>query len=64
MNCTHPVPDNPFGIFAMHCRDNAPMTQMELAGFINGPVRLAQDRLNEDLMNEFRLGIMIIPEFE
>lgn len=37
-NCTHPVPDNKYGIFAMHCADNQPISQADLKKVIDGPI--------------------------
>lgn len=38
VNCTHPVPPNQFGIFAMHCRDNQPMSPKALKAIFDGPI--------------------------
>lgn len=49
VNCTHPVPPNRFGIFAMHCRDNVPMSMEALTAIIEGPVAEAEPKLKEEL---------------
>jgi hypothetical protein len=37
-NCTHPVPKNKYGIVAMHCADNQPISRADLMKVINGPI--------------------------
>lgn len=37
-NCTHPVPKNKYGIVAMHCADNQPISPADLMKVINGPI--------------------------
>jgi hypothetical protein len=40
--CTHPVPPNQYGIFALHCRDNQPLGMDDLERFIAGPIADAE----------------------
>ena len=37
-NCTHPVPNNEFGIIAMHCADNQPFSEQDLRRVFEGPI--------------------------
>lgn len=37
-NCTHSVPENKFGIFAMHTADNQPIGHDDLKKIIDGPI--------------------------
>jgi len=48
-NCTHPVPKNNFGIFAMHCRDNQPLSDEDLLSVINGPVTEVEKEFQKEL---------------
>ena len=47
--CTHPVPNNKFGIFAMHCKDNQPISQGDLEKVISGPVNSSEPELQKEL---------------
>jgi hypothetical protein len=48
-NCTHPVPENRFGIIAMHCRDNQPMDAESLRRIIDGPITRMEPALQAEL---------------
>jgi hypothetical protein len=48
-NCTHPVPPNQYGIFAMHCRDNQPILADDLAKIIDGPIAAMEPILEAEL---------------
>jgi hypothetical protein len=48
-NCTHPVPKNRFGIFAMHCRDNQPIGEAAMKKIIEGPIAAMQPKLDAEL---------------
>ena len=37
-NCTHPVPKNKYGIVAMHCIANQPMSPADARKVFNGPI--------------------------
>jgi hypothetical protein len=52
--CTHTVPSNEFGIFAMHCSDNEPIAPEELAKLIEGSVAQAEADLQEELDKEIK----------
>jgi len=45
LNCTHPVPENKYGIFALHTCSNTPIPLDELKAVIEGPIA----RIQEDL---------------
>jgi hypothetical protein len=47
--CTHKVPENPYGIFAMHCIDNQPLSAEELSQIIAGSVAGVEPQLQEEL---------------
>lgn len=49
VNCTHPVPPNKFGIFAMHCRDNQPIDDAAMLRIINGPIAAMEPKLQAEL---------------
>ncbi len=49
--CTHPVPPNEFGIFAMHCRDNEPIEAEAIRNIIDGPIAASEPKLKEALQN-------------
>lgn len=55
--CTHPVGENKFGIFAMHSFDNQALPPVKLQKFLDGPITLAQSKLNADLDNPKRESI-------
>lgn len=37
-DCTYEVPQNDYGIFALHCEDNQPIEAKSLASVLNGPI--------------------------
>jgi hypothetical protein len=47
--CSHPVPKNDFGIFAMHCKDNQPISLGDLKKVIDDPVTSVEPALQEEL---------------
>ncbi|MBP6858896.1 MAG: hypothetical protein KBC33_03665 [Candidatus Pacebacteria bacterium] len=47
--CTHSVPPNKFGIFAMHCKDNQPMDAESLRRIIDGPIAAMEPELQREL---------------
>ncbi|MEK7641798.1 MAG: hypothetical protein AAB365_02280 [Patescibacteria group bacterium] len=51
--CTHPVPPNQFGIFAMHCRDNQPMDMESLQRIFDGPIAAAERELQHELAKPY-----------
>ncbi|HEV2319931.1 MAG TPA: hypothetical protein VGV18_09285 [Verrucomicrobiae bacterium] len=42
-NCTHPVPKNKYGIVAMHCADNQPISEEDLKKVIDGPIAAVEE---------------------
>lgn len=53
-NCTHPVPQNRFGIFAVHCQDNQPLSETFMLKVFNGPVAAVQAQLREVLLRPYQ----------
>lgn len=47
-NCTHPVPQNRFGIRAMHSLDNAPLPAQDCAKLLDGPIAAVQADIDAD----------------
>jgi len=47
--CTWTVPDNKFGIIAMHCRDNVPLEPEDYQKLFEGPLAASQLKLLEEL---------------
>jgi hypothetical protein len=47
--CTHPVPDNAYGIFAMHCQDNVPIEGEGLKKVFEGPIAEMEDDYEKTL---------------
>ena len=56
-NCTYPVPQNQFGIFAMHCQDNVPIGQEDLKRIIGGPAARAEPELHTELAKPLDLSV-------
>lgn len=58
VSCTHPVPANPYGIFALHAHDNEtlPDEAMRMLLAPDGPVAAVQDVLAADRAQVLRLG--------
>ncbi len=48
-NCTHPVPSNSWGIFAMHSLDNRPLPEADIKKIFEGPIALVQPELKQEL---------------
>ena len=48
-NCTHPVPQNDYGVFAMHCSDNSPLPDGEIKKVLDGPYAAKQPALTQEL---------------
>jgi hypothetical protein len=48
-NCTHPVPKNDFGIFALHCEDNVPIELADLKAMIDGPIAVAEKAFRTEI---------------
>jgi len=47
--CTHTVPENTYGIFAMHCNDNQPLSPEEQRKILDGPIAAAEARLKDEI---------------
>lgn len=48
-NCTHPVPANKYGIFALHCEDNQAIEMADMKAIIEGPI--------SEIESDYRLEI-------
>lgn len=50
-NCTHPVPKNRFGIFAMHCMNNQLFSKRDYKRLFaeDGPMAAAESKLKNEL---------------
>jgi hypothetical protein len=55
-DCTHKVPTNPYGIFAMHCIDNQPLNDADLKRVLAGPVAGAEEKLKAELAKPLDLA--------
>jgi len=53
--CTHPVPNNKFGIFAMHCSDNVPMSKKDLQRIFDGPI----SEVESSYQHSFKIPVSI-----
>jgi hypothetical protein len=56
-NCTHQVPENAYGIFAMHCNDNQPLSPEDQAKILAGPIAAAEARLKTELAKPLALAL-------
>ena len=55
-NCTHPVPQNAYGIFAMHCNDNQPLSAQDQQRILDGPIAAAEAKLKEEIAKPLDLA--------
>ena len=49
--CTHQVPQNDLGYFAMHCRSNVQLPPKAYLAIINGPLKVMQKKIDAALAN-------------
>jgi hypothetical protein len=54
-NCTHEVPKNKFGIFAMHCFDNEPINARDLNSIIDGPITAIESDFKSEIAKPVNL---------
>jgi len=48
--CMHPVPENPYGVFAMHCQDNVRIEGADLKKILDGPIAAMEDDYQKTLV--------------
>jgi hypothetical protein len=54
-DCTHPVPANKHGIFALHCEDNQPISATDLKKILDGPIAAVESAYVTELSKPVEL---------